>query len=166
MKDDNIGSDDFRMEFFTAAGIAAAGGFTVGVGEKVYRYIKSKEPLVVQILDSVKIDNTSRVVVKVSNQTLHGIYLESVTLSKINDDQLAFMEWKQNFKHSGVGFAPFEWMEFEWSPINIAPGEDFHFGIQFAKPSDTKALHGELNITYSRLDQKKPETKTHDFRIR
>lgn len=48
-KDQNHNVD---MEFFTAAGVAAAGGFAVSVGEKAYRYMKSRDPLVVKTIFS------------------------------------------------------------------------------------------------------------------
>ncbi|WP_203141821.1 hypothetical protein [Marinobacter mangrovi] len=166
MSDEKPEDGQIKAEFFTAAGVAAASGFTVSVGEKAYRYIKSKEPLVVQILDSSSIGDESRVVLQISNQTLHGIYIDEVAVPISENTQLKFYEWKKNFNHGGTGFPPIEWIEFDWNPTNIAPGHDFHFGISYVKPYDKNILFGEVEITYSRLDKKKSDKKSYVFRIR
>ena len=105
MADENSKDDQIKAEFITAASIIAAGGLSVNVGEKAYRYIKSKEPLVVQILDSFSSDGESRLVIQISNQTLHGIYIDEVTILKLKNTQLKFYEWKKNFNQGG-SFSP------------------------------------------------------------
>lgn len=71
-----------RGEFFTLAGVAAAATGTIGVGEKIYKAVTSPDPFVLQVLCSTAISNFHWVEFQAFNQTIHGIYLESISLSQ------------------------------------------------------------------------------------
>lgn len=154
------------MEFFTAAGMAAAGGFAVSVGEKAYRYMKSREPLVVQILDSTTVDDRVRLAVQFANQTLHGIYLESILITAVSDEQsVEFFQWGVT-DSPGMGGHSYGWVLFDWQPKKIAPGSDVELVMEFPKPDGRKVYSSEMKIIFSRLDETKPDAKTVGFRIR
>lgn len=169
MDEERDNTDQIKAEFFTLGGAVAAGGFSVGVGEKIYRYIKSKEPIVVQIMDSVLIDESHRVAINVANQTIHGVYIEMLQLEKPKDAELEYFQWKKDFGHGGVGLPPTVWDAYEWTPKHIPPGEDIYFAIGFPMIKDSKTPdkeYGEFKMSFSRLEEKKMDSEKYSFRIR
>ena len=44
--------------------------------------VKSEEPVVIQIIDSVLVEGKHRISITVANQTIHGVYIESLKIEK------------------------------------------------------------------------------------
>ena len=120
-------------------------------------------------MDSVLADSRHRISITVTNQTIHGVYIESLELEKPKDTQPSYLEWVEDHDHSGPGFTPMMWSEHQWSPKYIPPGEDVYFAISFPQIQKSKTPEsesGELRLAFSRLDKMKEENKKHTFRIR
>jgi len=157
-------------EFFTLAGLAAASALGVRVGEKTYQLMKSPEPLVVQILDSVVIKDEHRVTLKVTNQTLHGTYLERLEITKPEGLTPKFY-LRETERESGM-LSHSAWVEHkvgECFPKHVAPGSDtsFAFSLPLLKQEDfVRAPYGICSLHFSRLEERKIDGKEIVFRLR
>lgn len=131
--------------------------------------VKSQEPIVIQIKDSVLVEHKHRISFAVANQTIHGVYIELLQLEKPKDTKFIYLEWVKDHDHGGPGFTPMMWSERQWTPKYIPPGEDVYFAISFPQIKNSKtpdSESGELKITFSRLEKTKVENKKYAFRIR
>ena len=131
--------------------------------------VKSEEPIVIQIMDSVLVEGKHRISITVANQTIHGVYIESLKIEKPKNTKLTYLEWVEDHDHSGPGFTPMMWSGHQWAPKYIPPGENVFFAISFpqiqiSRTPDNES--GELKFAFSRLDKMKEENKKHTFRIR
>lgn len=148
------------------------------IGERVHKYFKDVDPIICQILDSTSHGDRYRVAVTISNQTLHGAYLETISLIKPDVKSLTYLK-PRLAAYAEVGFS------FEsdadskapessagkpevFTPVLISPGSTLVFGLEFAlsikgkKPSQA----GQFVFRISRLDQKQPQDRDVSFLIR
>lgn len=164
---------DTRAEFFTLAGLAAGGSLGVAVGEKAYRYLKSPEPLVLQVMKSVLDQGRHFVEFKAANQTLHGLYLEALSVDHAQAAPGAVtVLLRQTVPGTGMQFPSVQWVA-QTSPVfvpqYIEPGGVLDFAITLAQiPRTNKTRpYATLRIDFSRLDEQDPTTdRKQIFRLR
>jgi hypothetical protein len=153
--------------------LAPAFGSVAGQGtEALLKHVQSPDAIFVQVLDSKQVGDKHQVQFKVTNQTLHGAYIESAVL-----------------KEPEVGSTPTptvpadphaEAMSFGEKPATVAPqaafprllssGDAMRFDLEFTlggqKGKKKPDSAGKLELNFSRLDQSKAEKKTVTFLIR
>jgi hypothetical protein len=147
-------------EFLTLAGIAAAGTLGVGVSEKIYRFLKTADPLVVQVVKSFLADQLHVVELTASNQTIHGIYLESIALKKGLGDLEAVL-LREGVSRLGFEASREQWVAYkpkDMRPQYIAPGESIDLVVRLPERTDKRKGAVTLIIMCSRLDQDSVET--------
>ncbi len=173
--DAEIAAEDpgVRSEFFTLAGLAAGGSLGVAVGEKAYRYLKSPDPLVLQVMKSASVAGSHVVEFKAANQTLHGIYIEALS---IEHPQLSLgpltVLLRETVPGSGLQMSSIEWVVQQtpaFVPQYIEPGGVLDFAIQMAQipRTSTARPYATLKIDFSRLDEQDPTMgRKQNFRLR
>lgn len=157
-----------RGEFFTLAGVAAAATGTIGVGEKIYKAVTSPDPFVLQVLCSTAISNFHWVEFQAFNQTIHGIYLESISLSQ-PQSKITRISVKERVTGSGLGMSSIEWVVKDPEvafPKLIAPGASFDFAIEFPLINSANKPFGLISLRYSPLNEKAESERKDVFRIR
>lgn len=146
---------------------------TLEIAERVHKYFKNVDPVVCQILDSCTVGESYQVVMSLSNQTLHGVYLETVALVKPDVRSITFLLPAPK-KESGVSFGgspavpPGAAAMPAYKPILIPPAGTLLFGIKFQMPekSGKASQAGEFRFEISRLDQKETKPRSVSFLIR
>ncbi|MBZ5506055.1 MAG: hypothetical protein LAO78_11260 [Acidobacteriia bacterium] len=152
------------MEFFTLAGLAASAALGVNVGEKAVRGLRSPEPVVVQILDSTFDQQHHRISLKVTNQTLHGIYIERTELEAPTGK--SYTLHKVEFKNMSLDSAPVS-KPSPWAPVLIPPGNTISFTLEIDLCDKAKTKpYGTLKLQVSRLEEKKESPVEAHFRLR
>lgn len=159
-------------ESVTLAGLAAAGSLGFNVGEKAWHALRSPEPVLVQVLDSRFDEQHHRVSVMVTNQTLHGIYLESVSLDLPAGKSFTVSKPVSAEAAKNLSFGekpekpPLTYKASEWQAWLVHPGKAVSFELEIDPCNNTKTNHSTLELGVSRLEEKNPTTlKTH-FRLR
>lgn len=146
------------------------------IGERVHKYFKDVDPVVCQVLDSGMIGESYQVVMRLTNQTLHGVYLETVALAKPDVKSIDFLlpaskkEPGMTFGNSqdspaarqGAAATP------TYTPILIPPAGTLLFGIQFRMPKESgePPQSGEFIFQIARLDQKQTKPRPVSFLMR
>lgn len=164
----NAGPVDPRAEFFTLAGLAALGSLGVGVSEKTYRYLKSPEPFVVQVLRSFARGPVHVVEFAATNQTIHGLYIEKVGLSR-PESTLGAVHFREQVPGEGLQFSSVQWVPHSPTsafPKYIGPGESLDFAVELPLQAKGSRPYGELKLWYSRLDDQDPTDRKFQFRLR
>lgn len=157
-----------RNEFFTLAGIAAAGTGAIGIGEKIYRAVASPDPFVLQVLCSTTIKNFHRIEFQALNQTIHGIYLEGISLSQ-PQIKITRILMKESVAGDGLQMSSIQWMEQDLGtafPQLIAPGASLNFAIEFPLINSANKPFGLISLRYSPLNEKAESERKDVFRIR
>lgn len=67
-----------RGEFVTLAGLAALGSTVLTAAKEGHALFNSVEPLLIQVLDSVLIENHHLLGLRITNNTTDGVYIEAV----------------------------------------------------------------------------------------
>lgn len=156
----NVASPSAFEPFITLAGLAATGALGFNVAEKVVRGLRSPEPIVIQILDSTFDQQHHRISLEVSNQTLHGIYIERAELdAPTGKSYTVYKPKSMDFSH--VSEPP------PWAPVLISPGvkTSLILEIDLCDKAKTKP-YGTLRLQVSRLEEKKESTVEAQFRLR
>jgi hypothetical protein len=169
----SITRHDTRAEFVTLTGLAAGGSLGVAVGEKVYRYLKSPDPLVIQVMKSVLDNGTHFVEFKAANQTLHGIYIERLSVdhphSTVGHLTILLRETVQG---NGIQLPSVQWVAQSTPalvPQYIEPGGVLDFAVKVAKVPQTRNTrpYATLKVDFSRLDEQDPTIgRKQNFRLR
>jgi hypothetical protein len=133
------------------------------VGEKVYEYQHSHEPIAVRVLESELVGDCHVITFMIKNQTQHGAYLESISVAEPQGRSSIRRKFDQSFGVREIDETS------SWLPLCLAPGHEIKFCVEVPKCENRgpiSDLSGKLEIEISRLDQKKPETKEIMFRLR
>jgi hypothetical protein len=136
-------------------------------GERVLESLHSSRKVVVQILYSEFKDAKHTVHFKVTNDSLHGVYLESIELVapqgtfsvKEDVDDVPGIPISMPGYHKSAG----------WERPHLSPGSDYAFSVTFPAckdPTYTSQWSGMIRVEISQLDQVKPEFREIPFRIR
>jgi hypothetical protein len=153
------------LPFFSpaAASMASKGA------EALLKYVQSPDAVFVQVLDSKQIENRHHVQFGVTNNTLHGVYLESAALeepggnSTVTQDQKA-ESW--SFSDSSATDRP----RLNPFPKLLHSGDVILFNVEFPLGDKERKMKwdsaGKLELKISRLDQSKSEKKEVTFMIR
>jgi len=153
------GSPAPRAEFFTLAGIAAASTGAISAGEKIYKAVSSPDPLDLRVLSSAAVDNFHRVAFQALNQTMHGVYLEGISLAQPKSKiTRIFAENKVTYGDNDKNIIAF--------PTLIPPGESLTFTIEFPLINSANKAFGLIALRYSPLSEKAELQRKDVFRIR
>lgn len=152
--------------FFTLGGVAAILGLGVTGAEKRRLALHSEDPLVVQVLDSAPMGDQYQVTLRASNQTIHGIYLESAPLLQPSNIATEIRLGGAIYKPIGPDENPVEEPSRSF-PTLVKPGQAIDFRVRFPlSDRDRFMSYGEIQLNYVRLDQKDPSEQVIRFRIR
>jgi hypothetical protein len=150
-------------------------------GEKLVEWIKSEGPLFVQTLDSYYYrPNGYVLILRITNTTIHGIYLESLKLISPAVRDLV-LSAKQT-AHQSAEFYSSSWRGLRSRPENhtpqtcrVGPGESLTFKTEFelppleelrAKWSRKKKRLAVATLEFSVLNEGLPRTMNIEFCVR
>jgi hypothetical protein len=152
------------LPFFSPAVASMAGKGA----EALLKYVQSPDAVFVQVSDSKQIDNRHHVQFRVTNNTLHGLYVESAVLaepggnSTITEDRKALPS-KMTFGEPESPRPPM-------FPRLLDSGGEWFFDVEFPLGDEERKMKwdsaGRLELIISRLDQSKSEKKEVTFLIR
>jgi hypothetical protein len=149
--------------------LSPAVGPLAGKGaEALLKQIQSPDPVVVQVLDSKQVTNRHEVLFKVTNNTIHGIYIENASLlepkdkhsiKRVDDPQSPGIDTPGGVESASA-----------WSPVLVEPGDETFLELKFPLCQNRKMKtdwSGSMELVISRLDQQKePQRDKVAFRIR
>lgn len=149
-----------------AAAVASTGKSVSDVVGTLAPLLKSKVVLLPQVLRSGQVGHQHRLVVRLSNVTPHGVYLEGMKLQRPKDVPLTCR--MLTAKPIGIDqAATSEPIEF---PLWIGPGEVCETELSFDAEATSRALHnwlwGTVSLTYQLLSARDPAEADFDFSIR
>lgn len=137
--------------------ISALTPVAVKGGETLYEKLRAQNPIFVQVLDSRLVQDRHEISFKVTNNTLHGAYLESISLVAPEG------EYSVVIRGQSDPFFPVE------LPMLINPGKGRLFDVNFSKCQNRgldSDWSGTLELLVSRLEDAKPESQQVKFRLR
>jgi hypothetical protein len=149
---------------------APAFGSVAGQGtEALLKHVQSPDAVFVQVLDSKQVGDKHQVQFKVTNQTLHGVYIESAileepevgsTITLVRDPDAAMLSFGDKPATPAPQPAAF--------PRLLNSGDAMRFDLEFGDVKGKKKPDsaGKLELKFSRLDQSKSEKKALTFLIR
>ena len=157
----------FHLLPFLTPGVAPAAGRGA---EALLKYIQSPDAVVVQVFDSKQVGDRHRTDFKITNNTPHGVYIESAVLQEPKGE--AHLEATEepdvpglsfdNVRNAGAPVPPF--------PMLLRPAGEMFLSVAFPLGDKKRKLKwdtaGRLELTISRLDQPKSEKKSVPFLIR
>lgn len=141
---------------------------------ELYKHLQSSSqiPFQVSITSSVLLQNHHHIAFRCKNNTLHGLYLESMTvaLPEKRDLPLEGVEIVEKQEPISYGKQPTTQTLLQtWFPRPIPPGLELAFTIRFSIL--TRKIHEQVpyligTFSISHLNEKKPSTIQQDFRVR
>jgi hypothetical protein len=154
---------------------APAFGSVAGQGtEALLKHVQSPDAVFVQVLDSKQVDDKHQVQFKVTNHTLHGVYIESAVLAEPGENSTITDQQKAESRSISDSFVkdhavtgrsrvpPF--------PKLLHSGNAMLFNVEFPLGDKERKMKpdsaGRLELMISRLDQSKSEKKQAKFLIR
>lgn len=139
--------------------------------DKVKALTASVEPLEVLIHTSDQVGTDHLVEVTISSKTSQGIYLEQFQLKEPKNRALTVLDQIAHTKPAKSWEArdeQFDERSFP-GPILLGPAQTYKLWFKLPILSETefkKAPFGKVVLTYSKLDEEKPEKKEITFRLR
>jgi len=159
----------FHLLPFLAPGVAPATGKGA---EALLKYIQSPDAIVVQVFDSKQVADRHVIDFRVTNNTPHGVYLESAVLQEPKDEAEIKASREPGVRGPGVSFddVPRAAPPVPLFPVLLKPTDEMFFSVAFPLGDKKRKLKwdtaGRLELTISRLDQSKSEKKSVPFLIR
>jgi len=156
-----------KGEFFTLAGIAATLGLGGGATKALYEKLKTDDPLLIQVLDSSVSGNNHQLSLRITNLTLHGIYIDELKVEKPKNTTLTIKAIsnsaaKPDFSFSSDTPRP----NGTTLPLRLAPEGAISITAQIPLGADDSKPHGTLEVKYSKLDEKEQKTLKQEVLLR
>lgn len=149
------------------AAAASAGKSVTDVLGIVGPLLKNKVVLMPQVLRSGRIDTEHRVLLRLTNATSHGVYLQGMKLERPKDVPLAC--WDAAGKPIGFDESASARKVIEW-PVWLGPGNVREFVLAFDAEATARTLHnwlwGTLVMNYQALGARDRADAEVDFMIR
>src|SRR6185312_13772470 len=107
-------------------------------GERIYKYFKSDDPVICQVLDSQPAGKDYEIQFNLTNGSVHGVYLETIALTKPDVRSITvLLPKKPPEREFGFGKSPASEPPpsvSSYRPLYVAPGKTIVFGIRFRMP--------------------------------
>jgi hypothetical protein len=172
---DNLPSDDQLRDqanmVIAEALLPIVGGSLAAKGaEALAKKILSPNPVFVQVLDSKRVKDRHQVNFKLTNNTLHGVYLEKVSLSEPEGEHTV-KPTSDPYRKRSYAFPDLAGNELkmDWLFELIRPGENRYFVLEFPlclNRGPKTDWAGVLKLLISRLEEETPKWQEVRFRIR
>jgi hypothetical protein len=144
-------------------------------GERLYKYFKTDDPTICQVLDSKFVGQDYEVQFNLTNGSLHGVYLETIALTKPDVRSITVLLPKKapertfgfgKSQESAAAAAPPT--PSTYKPIYLAASTTLTFGVRFQMPEPGKKRlqSGEFVFSVSQLDQTETRKRKISFLIR
>jgi hypothetical protein len=158
-------------------GAAISGGkLTYEVALQVVKYLKSKEPLAVQVLDSRKVKTDGEIYLRLTNLSGHGLCVFAIVSTRPVVAQPQVRRVQRPDSGDALGFIIGESKPANWEPVDpalpfvIPPTESqdvrLVFDLTATKKEIFNDLHGVVRIDFEVLGNRDPEASYVTFRFR
>lgn len=149
-------TDVALADLLTLSGVAAAVSSATGVATALAPHLRSSPPLAVQLLESYSTPEHHLVTWRVSNLTIHGLYLDRVQLIDPNGAVGQVEKVRR-----GLSIEPAADSGTAALPLAVAPGSRIDLLLRIDLLDRDRFANrpwATVRLVYSRLDQKHPQT--------